>query len=396
MRGIAMASLYRYAFDAQFVPDHLLHRDHQLDEIRKMLSVPGLHIYGVGNKGNGKTITGMAFKRDLEERGIRVVYLRSCRAILSAFKEAVGSAIGERLQQREDPFKKLLEGCSESVFVILDDAQEMLKYPGQLDSLLRPLYNTAAVGHDFHLLALGTIQRQRFINALQLDVQSRYVDFHEVYFPNYKMEEIEAILKQRLDYLKLGYNLMGLKMIAAKVSDMAEDLRLALDILKRACARAKANVVEIDDVETAWVERKTDYWAEQLRDMSGHERMLIRVATEECLKTGSNEIDTLELNRKYKDVLRAAGYEPLLAQGVYKIIERNLVPTGWFSFKSYVWKGRHGRGRILIYENNPKTIHLAFEKYSDRLLSLEGMAREKQTTLRGEYGLTEQGEKSET
>lgn len=126
-----------------------------------MLSTPGLHIYGVGNKGNGKTITGMAFKKDLEERGFRVAYVHACRAILTAFRDAVGQARQERLQQRDNPFKKFLEGSSESVFVILDDAQEMLRFPEQLDTFLRNLYNTATVGHDFHLLALGIIQRQR-------------------------------------------------------------------------------------------------------------------------------------------------------------------------------------------------------------------------------------------
>lgn len=350
-------------FSTAYIPSVLNYRDEQLKcFLETMTQEWGSHYYCEGTKSTGKTVTVLKFLQVLREHNDEHagIYLRTERAILIHFKDAVEKTLDIQLKFREHPLHVFHYFKQPHIHVIIDDAQKIMHFR-IFNDFLHSLYEQCVKNEKIiHLKILGTTAFPLFQQQIRDDVESRY-HFKPILFNNYKIEEIIGILRQRLDAGGYKYEGGATNLVAARVKRLATDLRLGLEILQNAVNIAKGKKITETIVDEAWAQTKTDYWTEQLKAMDEHSLILLAAATHLALRKGAKEVVTLDINSLYRTMCYTKGTEPLYPQRLNYLMSK-LIGQGWFSPLSRVSRGRGGKGMVLQYEMTPETIKRAIVK----------------------------------
>jgi len=266
-----------------YVPLKLPHRTEMVNEITGLLGSPSPpNLFITGPKGSGKTATVKRVKDTIQKRAkdtsiAYVLATEGAYTTLNSLARECGIDLKKRgfsLKENWDEFESKLKD-SPAIF-FLDEVDLMLKKEGEmLLYYLSQRPNTCIVGISNRDRVLSLIRDDRIISRLGP---------RSMYFPRYDANQLEDILRDRVDLAKLKVDKSG--GIAGLCAGLAfgkgerhkgdaryalELLDLAVDVAERAGApRVKEEHVRIaeEEVETKKVQRA-------LMDMEPKEKILM-------------------------------------------------------------------------------------------------------------------------
>lgn len=323
--------------------------------LRQHLDDSLTHFYLEGPKSSGKTVTVKKFLQEVSETpNHAAVYASGDRAIMNSLSKAVEKTLGRKLKFLERPFHALKDVKAEHIHLCIDDVQNIVKFR-LFNPVLQQTYEACLeYGKKLHLILVGTIIYPRFTRFIREDVESRY-RFKPILFEFYEANEIEEILKQRLNIIGVPYDEAAIKFISAKIKRLIADLRLGFDILRNACEITKGGKITEEVINKAWERTKIDYWRQQIRHMDEHLCILLLSASLVALNSSDQIISTHEVLNIYRRYCFQVGVEPLYKTRLSYAFKK-LDELGWLTRITKFSKGRYGLDVSYKYENNPATI----------------------------------------
>ncbi|MCD2203117.1 ORC1-type DNA replication protein [Halobacterium sp. KA-6] len=288
-----------HVFEIDYVPEVFQHRESQLQTLQYALrpAVRGnrpLNVMVRGPPGTGKTTAVQKLFGELGgQHGVRTVRV-NCQ--VDSTRYAVFSRIFEEIFDYEPPssgisFKKLFGQVAERIaddeevlVVALDDVNYLFyedEASDTLYSLLRAheTHSGAKVG----VILVSSDLDLDVIENLDGRVQSVFRP-EEAYFPSYDRNEITDILRDRVD---VGFRDDAVPTTVldrvAELTDEAGDLRVGIDLLRRAGLHAESRAsttVEPEDVDAVSEEAKNIHLSRSLRALSDTERALVETVAD--------------------------------------------------------------------------------------------------------------------
>jgi len=290
-----------HVFEIDYLPETFHHRDTQMENLKYALrpAVRGsrpLNVISRGPPGTGKTTAIQKLFTELRAEAPNVQAVRvNCQ--VNSTRYSVFSRLFEGIFDYEPPasgisFKKLFGQITdrlvedEEVLVVALDDVNYLFYENEasdaLYSLLRAHEEHA--GAKIGVICISSDLDLDVIDALDSRVQSVFRP-EEVYFPKYDQPEIVDILRERV---KRGFHegvvsTQVLEEVARRTADSNGDLRVGIDLLRRAGLNAEmraAREISIEDVEDAYDKSKYVHLSRALRGLSDSESALVEVIAE--------------------------------------------------------------------------------------------------------------------
>lgn len=308
-------------FEFDYIPEQFHQREAQMRELTLQIT-PGLR--GVrplnticrGLPGTGKTTSVRKLFAQIEESTKKLVPVHvNCQ--IDNTKYAVFSQIYRKLAGHLPPatgtsFKQLFDAIARLIakegivlVVALDDANYLM-YENELNNVL---YTLLRSHESYPGTRIGVII---ILSDMTIDL-NREVDPRvasvfrptEIYFPPYSEEEVEYILKQRvLQGLYPGVLSEGMFRLAVEQTMKSGDLRVGIDLLKRAALRAEAQGrkrIEREDICQAYEISKNLHLDFTIRALRTEERTLLGKIAERTSRGG--EMNAGEVYAEVKDVL---------------------------------------------------------------------------------------------
>ncbi|QLD89763.1 ORC1-type DNA replication protein [Natronomonas salina] len=289
-----------HVLELDYLPEAFLHRDEQMETLKYALrpAVRGsrpLNVMARGPPGTGKTTAVHKLFDELTSVSDVEVVRVNCQ--VDSTRYAVFSRLFEGLFEYEPPtsgisFKKLFGQITdrlveedEVLVVALDDVNYLFyedEASDTLYSLLRA--HEAHSGAKIGVIVVSSDLDLNVIDELDSRVQSVFRP-EEVYFSAYGEREIVDILQERV---KRGFreDAVGpavLDRVAAHTADSGGDLRVGIDLLRRAGLNAEMRgsaEVGTEDVDEAYEKAKYVHLSRHLRGLSDSETALVRVLAE--------------------------------------------------------------------------------------------------------------------
>lgn len=309
-------------FELDYVPEQFNHREDQMRELAFQIR-PGLrggrplNTICRGLPGTGKTTSVRKLFGEIEETTKKLipVYI-NCQ--IDNTKFAIFSQIYRRLsghlppssgtsfKQVFDAIARLLQKEEQVLLVCLDDANYLL-YENELNKVLYTLLRS----HEAYPgTRIGVIV---IISDLDVDL-SRVVDARvssvfrptDIYFPPYSEDEVAEIMRERI-LQGLYPGVLGDDMFDLVVSQTLKsgDLRVGIDLLKRAVLNAEKNarkVIEREDICGAYSVSKYLHLAYSVKTLKDEEKQLLRT-----LAVRSGEGGEMNAGEVYKAVKETMG-----------------------------------------------------------------------------------------
>lgn len=315
--------------EESFIPTRMWHRDGQRDVIVKCLKpatkgkrIDNIYIYGP--PGTGKTAL-IKFILDNEFPGIfsyvNCFKYSTLKAIMKEILWNFGIQLPESADQSD--YIKELEKIAKSrkVIICLDEVD-------QIEDLDKTMYVLSEYG-------LILITNQSFTNLYRLDQRTRdRLSFEEVYFPDYKPEELYDIGKDRVQFSfvpgTLPDTLIG---IAAKMC--FGDARVLLRTLRNAGRLAEEKgkkKVTMEEIREGGKEARKLRKSRALAKLNEHQKIIYNILE------AKNEMLSGELYREYKSKVP----DPVGPRGFRKYMNKIVV------LGLAIAKG--GKGRYRKYE----------------------------------------------
>ena len=300
-----------HVFDFEYVPETFRHRDEQMETLMYALRPAArgsrpLNVMARGPPGTGKTTAVQKLFGELASvSDVRTVQV-NCQ--VDSTRYSVFSRLFEGIFEYEPPtsgisFKKLfgqitdrLVEDDEVLVVALDDVNYLFyenEASDTLYSLLRA--HEAHSGAKIGVIVVSSDLDLDVINELDGRVQSVFRP-EEVYFSKYGEREIVDILQERVDrgFREGAVGPQVLDRVAARTAESGGDLRVGIDLLRRAGLNAEMRAsteVEIEDVDKAYEKAKHVHLSRHLRGLSESERAFLRVLAEHDGKRAGDVYD---------------------------------------------------------------------------------------------------------
>jgi cell division control protein 6 len=286
-----------HVLELDYVPEAFLHRDEQMETLKYALrpAVRGsrpLNVMARGPPGTGKTTAVQKLFGELGNvGGIKVVRV-NCQ--VDSTRYAVFSRLFEGLFEYEPPasgisFKKLFGQITDrlveedEVLVVALDDVNYLFYDGEASDTLYSLLRAheAHSGAKIGVIVVSSDLDLDVIEELDTRVQSVFRP-EEVYFSAYGEREIVEILAERVDrgFRDGAVDTRVLDRVAGYTADSSGDLRVGIDLLRRAGLNAEmrgSTAVDVEDVDSAYETAKYVHLSRHLRGLSESESALVRV-----------------------------------------------------------------------------------------------------------------------
>ncbi|MFB6117398.1 ORC1-type DNA replication protein [Halosegnis sp.] len=286
--------------DFEYVPETFRHRDDQMETLKYALrpAVRGsrpVNVMARGPPGTGKTTAVQKLFGELSSvadvRSVRV----NCQ--VDSTRYSVFSRLFEGLFDYEPPtsgisFKKLFGQITdrlvdeEEVLVVALDDVNYLFYENEASDTLYSLLRAheAHSGAKIGVVVVSSDLELDVIASLDGRVQSVFRP-EEVYFDEYGEREIVDILQERVKrgFREGALGTRALDRVAALTADAGGDLRVGIDLLRRAGLNAEmrgSTEVTIEDVESAYEKAKHVHLSRHLRGLSESEQALVRTLAE--------------------------------------------------------------------------------------------------------------------
>ncbi len=292
-------SLFRdeRVFEVDYVPETFRHRESQTESLKYALkpAVRGsrpLNVMAQGPPGTGKTtavhILFDELRAQTDVQAVRV----NCQ--VNATRYAVFSRLFEGVFDYEPPasgisFKKLFSQVTdhlvendEVLVVALDDVNYLFYESAASDTLYSLLRaHEEQGGARIGVIVISSDLELNIIEELDSRVQSVFRP-EDVYFPNYDEPAIADILGERADrgFHDGVLDAPVLDRVAELTADQGGDLRVGIDLLRRAGLNAEmraSDTVERRDVEEAFETSKYVHLSRRLAGLSESAAALVEV-----------------------------------------------------------------------------------------------------------------------
>ncbi len=292
-------SLFRdeRVFEVDYVPETFRHRESQTESLKYALkpAVRGsrpLNVMAQGPPGTGKTtavhILFDELRAQTDVQAVRV----NCQ--VNATRYAVFSRLFEGVFDYEPPasgisFKKLFSQVTDhlvendEVLVVALDDVNYLFYESEASDTLYSLLRAHEEqgGARIGVIVISSDLELNIIEELDSRVQSVFRP-EDVYFPNYDEPAIADILGERADrgFHDGVLDAPVLDRVAELTADQGGDLRVGIDLLRRAGLNAEmraSDTVERRDVEEAFETSKYVHLSRRLAGLSESAAALVEV-----------------------------------------------------------------------------------------------------------------------
>jgi cell division control protein 6 len=300
-----------HVLELDYLPEAFLHRDEQMETLKYALrpAVRGsrpLNVMARGPPGTGKTTAVQKLFDELASVSDVDVVRVNCQ--VDSTRYAVFSRLFEGLFEYEPPtsgisFKKLFGQITdrlveedEVLIVALDDVNYLFyedEASDTLYSLLRA--HEAHSGAKIGVIVVSSDLDLNVIEELDSRVQSVFRP-EEVYFDAYGEREIVDILQERVKrgFREEAVGPQVLDRVAEHTADSGGDLRVGIDLLRRAGLNAEmrgSTEVNTDDVDKAYEKAKYVHLSRHLRGLSESEAALVRVLADHDGKRAGDVFD---------------------------------------------------------------------------------------------------------
>ena len=286
-----------HVLELDYVPEAFLHRDEQMETLKYALrpAVRGsrpLNVMARGPPGTGKTTAVQKLFGELGNVGDVEVVRVNCQ--VDSTRYAIFSRLFEGLFEYEPPasgisFKKLFGQITDrlveedEVLVVALDDVNYLFYEGEASDTLYSLLRAheAHSGAKIGVIVVSSDLDLDVIEELDTRVQSVFRP-EEVYFSAYGEREIVEILTERVDrgFREGAVGARVLDRVAGYTADSGGDLRVGIDLLRRAGLNAEmrgSTALDVEDVDSAYETAKYVHLSRHLRGLSESESALVRV-----------------------------------------------------------------------------------------------------------------------
>lgn len=306
---------------ADFLPNKMVHRDSQLEEIKRNLDPiledrPPRNMLLYGPPGTGKTtmaeyVIGQLQKHSSEVRSGNV----NCWRYPSRFKVYYNllSDLGSNILHRTGtPTDELVDKFKEKVrkrptAIILDEVDQIEEE--------RILYDFA---RENKIALIMIANKETALYQVDDRIQSSLEGLKEIHFPEYSQQEVVDILKDRR---KWGLRDGAVKTsILHRIGNRAEgDARIAINALRIAAEEAeKQDKEKIDQeiVEEALPAAEKENKSKSVEKLNEHQKVLYEIIKEE------GEVSPGELYERYEENLEEESGDPKVKRTLRKYLEK--------------------------------------------------------------------------
>ncbi len=287
-------------FEIDYVPEAFLHRETQMESLKYALkpAVRGsrpLNVMAHGPPGTGKTTAVQIMFGELQARSdVRAVRV-NCQ--VNSTRYAVFARLFEGVFDYEPPssgvsFKKLFSQVTDAlveddeVLVVALDDVNYLFYESAASETLYSLLRAHEEqgGARIGVIVVSSDPDLDIIAELDGRVQSVFRP-EDVYFLTYDEPAIADILKERVarGFQDGALEATVLDRVAELTADQGGDLRVGIDLLRRAGLNAEmrgSTTVAVGDVEEAYETSKHVHLSRRLQELSESERALVTVVAD--------------------------------------------------------------------------------------------------------------------
>ena len=281
----------REVLSPHYLPEHLLFRDKQIDDIVKALTPSlkgerGRNIFIYGKTGTGKT---SCMKHVIEEvRKLPVVKARisyiNCRIYNSRYR-VLSKIVSDHLPFLAkrgyglvEIYEKIINWIEEdgTVLIVALDEIDIVK---DLDDLVYTLTRANSDLRSGGITIIGISNRISFKESLDPRSLSTLYE-HELVFPPYNSNELAAILKERAEK-GFRHGVIApetISLTAAIAAKESGDARLALKIISRAGEIAEENersTVSDAEVQEAQRDAEEDIAYEVISTLPEHQKLVL-------------------------------------------------------------------------------------------------------------------------
>jgi len=320
-----------------YIPQHILFRDEQITQLGRILapilkgSKPS-NVFLYGKTGTGKTVVARYVVRKLEEKssqlkmGTTFLYVNT-RLASTQYRTLVelGSQLGISLpftglslsEAMSRIFEKMKRDGASAV-IILDEIDYMVKEYD--DNMLYEFTrsNNELLDNNF-ISIVGISNDLKFKEYLDPRVLSSLSE-EEMVFPPYTVEELEAILMDRVNaaFRPGAVSDSAAKLCASLAASEHGDARRAVDLLRVAgelAEREGSDTVTTDHITRASKSIEHDRTYEVVRSLPLHGKLVLA-----AVLMAPEDVNTGRLYSNYGSAARRLGVEPLTQRRVSGIL----------------------------------------------------------------------------
>lgn len=359
----------RNALAADHIPDRILHRDPQVQELAVKL-MPALrgdrpsNIFLYGTTGTGKTLVARHVASELEKASplVRVLFV-NCKMkrvsdteyrLIAELARMLGGTIpstGLPTDEVYRQFFQLLDAKPQSVIIILDEIDALVKNIG--DELLYTLTRSAQSLKQAKLSLVGISNDLSFRDLLDPRVVSSLSE-EEIVFSPYNALQLQDILTQR-GALAFAPNALGegvLAKCAALAAQQHGDARRALDLLRVAAEVVERDArtrIDLSDIDKAELKLDLDRVVSVVRAQPRQSQAVLAAVLR--LTEGDKPFQTGDILQVYEQTCAARGLKPLTQRRVSDLIAE-LDMLGIITAR-VISRGRYGRTREIRLALDP-------------------------------------------
>lgn len=346
-------------FDADYLPEEYLHRELQLSRLAANLSpatkgAAPVHTLCLGPPGTGKTTAVKLVLRELEEYNQVIPVYVNCQIIntkqqvfVRIFEQVLGFSPPSFGTPFQKIYYKIMNRVAEEkkVLVVALDDINMLLDDRIMNEVLYAILKAHEEVEGVKVGVIGIATDMKLSAKLDERVGSIF-HYDEVFFPLYGRDEIEDILRRRVE---LGFYPGAMTEEAfQRVVDLTNesgDLRLGIHLLKLSGIEAErrgSRKVEVQDVDNAYGKSRTVFLRKNIGALNELERRLLEIIyTSQELQTG----ELYELFSGKHKIGYTRFYEMIEKLENLRLIDLVYAPTG-----------KKGRTRIVMKRYNPELL----------------------------------------
>ncbi|KQC15351.1 MAG: ORC1-type DNA replication protein [Methanothrix sp.] len=350
----------REVLEFDHLPEHFAHREPQMESLKfcvKPVFAGGRPVNALclGPPGTGKTTAVVKLFTEIEAHSTKVIPVHvNCQ--IDHTRHAIFLRIYSKLLGHSPPtsgvsFKRVLERIAKAmttenrvIVVALDDVNYLFP-EREVDRVLYTLLRAHETFPGFRAGVIAILSEPALSYIFDPRVGSVF-QAEEVSFPLYSIEEIRDILGRRV-HLGFYPGVVSGEIIDL-VSDLTEragDLRVGIDLLKRAgmeAERRASRIISKEDVDRAYERSRLVHLSSALKPLREDELLLLGLAAEmETSKAG-------DLYERFKDAT-GSGYTRF-HEILNKLDAARLIDT------DFSGPGHRGRSRVVRIRYDPKEV----------------------------------------
>lgn len=286
------------ALEIDYVPEDLLHRENQMQSlaygIRPALrGMRPVNCLLTGPPGTGKTSAVLKMFEEVEKHSDDVVVLKiNCQIDSTRF--AVASRIYRKLFNVEPPssgvaFRKLFEKIvqqlidKDKVMIVCLDDINYLFHEGHADEVMYSILRAHELFPGAKIGVIAVVSDTGKLYRFDPKVSSVFLP-EEIEFLRYSYDEIKDIIASRV-HLAFYPDVFPAEVqeVVSDYVDITGDLRVGIDLLKRAGLNAEkkaSRIVEIEDVEKAYESSRLLNLKRNIMTLSADEKKLLGIIAE--------------------------------------------------------------------------------------------------------------------